>query len=282
MTEAPRGWMFGAILASLLIGCAAPSISDSGTADAPPEIRRPPEPRSGVVVERLLVRKDDGRLDALLAGIEPSATPPAGADALRREGFRAMLVSETDVARLEGGLGPDAFVGRTWHGEATAWRPATSRRLNGGSAMLVDGRTRRIEDRILTLGLRGWSLPTVNGASLQIEVVPYVAGGPIDPLAPPRPPQALRGDPLAEMLTCTLADDEILLLVSDHDLDESTQPSPTPENESTSIFAGPVAAAAPTPAAWLLDDPFLGDRGVLLIRGRPNPNLLPPDPVPSR
>ena len=66
MTEALRGWMFGAILASLLIGCAAPSISDSGTADAPPEIRRPPEPRSGVVVERLLVRKDDGRLDALL------------------------------------------------------------------------------------------------------------------------------------------------------------------------------------------------------------------------
>ncbi len=274
--------MLGSILPVLLLGCAVPSISQVGPTDRPPEIRRPPEPRSGVVVERLLVRRDDGRLDALLAGLESSAASPAGADALRREGFRALRVSEGDVARLEGGLGPDAFVGRTWHGEATAWRPATSRRLNGGSAMLVDGRTRRIEDRILTLGLRGWSLPTVSGAALQIEVVPYITGGPIDPLAPPRSPQTLRGEPLAQMLTCTLAKDEILLLVSDHELDESAAQDPTPENEAASMFAGPIAASAPTPAAWLLDDPFLGDRGVLIIRGRPNPNLLPPDPVPSR
>lgn len=277
MTEAPRGWLVGSLLSGILAGCSAPPTPTGSDVDSPSEIRRPPEARSGVVVERLLVRKDDGRLDALLAGLEGSTTAPAGAESLRREGFRVMVVSDTDVARLEGGLGADAFMGRTWHGEATAWRPATSRRLNGGSAILVDGRTRRIEDRILTLGIRGWSLATVDGASLQIEIVPYIAGGPIDPLAPPRPPQALRGDPLTQMLACTLGDNEILLLVSDHDLAESTPSEASAEEDPGSAFAGPVAASAPTPAAWLLDDPFLGDRGVLLIRGRPNPSLLPPD-----
>ena len=261
-------------------GCQVPK-TGAAAGPAPDPAVRAPEPRAGVVVERLRIRRNPDQLDAILAGLPDAAPIPRGSEGLRSDGFLTMIIDETTLARLEGQLGPDVFVGRIWHGEATGWRSAGSRRLPRGSAMLIDGRTRRIDDRILTLALRGWSLPTVEGAGLQVELVPYVVDNSVASLSAPKPPGELRGIPLAAMLSCTLQSDEVLIIASARELEVPTEASEEPDStppEPTRSggFAGPVVPLPPPPAAWLIDDPISGERGVLLIRGRPNPGLIPP------
>ena len=268
----------GIALIMSALGCRMPDTGAATTIDSGP-IARAPEPRPGVVVERLRIRQNPRNLDAILAGLPNAAPTPLGAEGLRSDGFLTIIIDEATLAGLERDLGKDIFVGRIWHGEATGWRSAGSRRLARGSAMLIDGRTRRIDDRILTLALRGWSLPTVDGAGVHVELVPYVVDNSIASLATPKSPGELRGIPLAAMLSCTLRSDEILLIASARELEvpaetegESEPPLPA---SSTGIFSGPVMPLPPTPAGWLIDDPISGERGVLLIRGRPNPGLIP-------
>ena len=261
-------------------GCQAPKAGVAPGLGIEPAARAP-EPRPGVVVERLRMRRNPDQLDAILAGLPDAAPIPRGSEGLRSDGFLTRIIDETTLARLEGELGPDVFVGRIWHGEATGWRSAGSRRLPRGSAMLIDGRTRRIDDRILTLALRGWSLPTVEGAGLHVELIPYVVDNSVAPLSAPKPPGELRGIPLAAVLSCTLQSDQVLLIASARELEVPTEASEESDSKPADsarggFFAGPVVPLPPTPAAWLIDDPISGERGVLLIRGRPNPGLIPP------
>ncbi len=261
------------------LGCQIPETGAETGIDSGP-IARAPEPRPGVVVERLRIRRDPETLDAILAGLPNAAPAPLGANDLRSDGFLTMIIDETTLAGLERGLGKDIFVGRIWHGEATGWRSAGSRRLPRGSAMLIDGHTRRIDDRILTLALRGWSLPTVDGAGIHVELVPYVADNSVASLAAPKRQGELRGIPLASMLSCTLQADEVLLIASARELEVSPETEDesesSPASSGNGLFAGPVLPLPPTPAGWLIDDPISGERGLLLIRGRPNPGLIPP------
>lgn len=269
----------GIALIMSALGCQMPK-TDAETSIDSGSAARAPEPRPGVVVERLRVRRNPENLDAILAGLPNAAPSPLGADGLRSDGFLTMIIDETTLAGLERGLGKDIFVGRIWHGEATGWRSAGSRRLPRGSAMLIDGRTRRIDDRILTLALRGWSLPTVEGAGIHVELVPYVTDNSVASLTVPKRPGELRGIPLASMLSCTLQADEILLIASARELEVPPEVEVGSESPSVSsgngLFAGPVVPLPPTLAGWLIDDPISGERGVLLIRGRPNPGLIPP------
>jgi hypothetical protein len=248
--------------------------------------RRVAEPRPGLVVERLRYRGDPGRLDAALVPIAESGTDPAEADRWRREGFLVRVIDEDMLAALELDLGSDVIPVRTWHGEATDWRSAARCRLGGGSVILLDGRARRLDDRILSLAVRGWSMPLVDGSGLTIELVPHLQRTVIDPLAPPAPLGEFRGVALLPTIHRVLAPGEVLLLAAVpqrspsptvEDAEQSTDDPPTAEDVATDAVStsgpgsGPDGALPPTLAGCLVGELLAGERGVLLIRGRPHP-----------
>lgn len=278
--------LFLAAIPVVLLGCAGSPQSSSSTSS----VRAPAtaaESRSvydepGLVVERLRIMPGQPSPDPIVSTLESLDSDIEGAAAIRAQGFLAMVISLQDLDRLESNLAPTAFAGRTWHGEATGWRSVASRRLADGNAMLIEGRSRRISNRILTLAIRGWSIPTAEGVNLYVEIVPHIAGGRLNLLATPRQIGELRGTPLCEVLTCSLEPDQCLLLVSASDL----EPEPSTDADSVSLdpkpgredggFDGPVVALPPTAAGWIIDDPISGDRGILVIHGRPHPLLQPP------
>jgi hypothetical protein len=147
---------------------------------------------------------------------------------------------------------------------------------------------------LLTLAVRGWSLPLVDGAGVQVELVPHLEATTIDPLSPPPPPGEFRGVPLVPAIERVLGPGEVLLVASVQDRRVVT-PSmsdsvPTPsEQDATSVSdpdsvdadretgpgvgpgAGPDGGLPPTLASCLVGEPIVGERGVMLFRGRPHP-----------
>lgn len=302
-----RRWPVAAAGLLLAGGCASAPTAE--VVDAPPVAppRRAAEVRPGLVVERLRVREASAELDAAIVAIPEVGPAPEIAERWRREGLLVKVVDEDGLAALEATLGSAILPSRTWHGEATGWRSAARRRLARGAVILQDGRARPVDDTILALAVRGWSMPLVDGGALQVEIVPHLTATTIDPLAAPVPPGELRGDPLAPMIEHTLGPDRILLVATVPDRRRSastteseasdatdaasaseTSPATEPAAEPAAdppraLGAGPVAALPPTIGGWLVDDPISGERGVLLIRGRPHPAVgLPgtsnPDP----
>ena len=269
-----------------ILGCAgSPPASDPGSNDPGPvgaAASRAANDEPGLIVERLRIVSGQPSPDPVISMLEPLDSNIEGSAAFKGQGFLALVISEDQLDLLESNLAPTAFAGRTWHGEATGWRSTASRRLSDGNAMLIEGRSRRISNQILTLAIRGWSIPTVEGSELYVEVVPHIAGGRLNLLEAPRQIGELRGTTLSEVLTCSLKPDQCLLLVSNSDLESpsATESDPPttgggPDREQGG-FDGPVVALPPTAAGWLLDDPISGDRGVLLIHGRPHPAFQPP------
>lgn len=287
------------LLPAIIVGCVGSP--DTATDEAPPQPipRRASEPRPGLVVERLRVRDASAELDVAIASIPEVAPRPEVAERWRREGLLVKVVDEDGLAALETSLGAAVLPTRTWHGEATGWRSASQRRLSRGAVMLQDGRARALNDGVLAFAVRGWSMPLVDGAALQVEIVPHLTAATIDPLAPPVPPGELRGEALTPMIERTLGPGEILLIAtvpdrrrattgSDPESDDPSTDAPTTSDPSTSdgdpasapesvarrpIGAGPVAAMPPTIGGWLIDDPHARERGVLLLRGRPHPAI---------
>ncbi|MBC03919.1 MAG: hypothetical protein CMJ34_11555 [Phycisphaerae bacterium] len=272
-------------LCMMLLGCVGdPDLATEGAGGPMPPT--PAETRSvndepGLIVERLRILPGQTGPDPIVASLESLDSDIDGVPGFRSQGFLAMVISAAELARLESNLAPSAFAGRTWHGEATGWRSTANRRLSEGSAMLIEGRSRRISDQILTLAIRGWSIPTIDGSELYVEIVPHLEGGRLNLLQAPRQIGELRGTMLCDVLTCSLEPDECLLLISASDLETgSSEDAEATETEETGQddgpFDGPVVALPPTAAGWLLDDPISGDRGVLLIHGRPHPAFQPP------
>ncbi|MFM1889324.1 MAG: hypothetical protein RLZZ565_81 [Planctomycetota bacterium] len=274
--------------------CAAPPSSESPESvspEAPPS--RPTDPRPGLVVERLRIRGEPGLLEAAMATLPEVSDPSPEFDRWRREGFLIQVIDEATLAEFESMLAPRFIVSRTWHGEATGWRSAARARLARGAVVLLDGRARPVDDCILSLGVRGWSLPLVDGAGLQAEVVPYLQETTIDPLAPPPPPGEFRGRPLTPAIDRVLAPNEILLIAAVADrrtrgpeAEDTAAADPveggTDAPDSSSGTAkgpgmGMKAALPPTLAGILVDEAVAGERGVLLIRGRPHPGLGLPE-----
>lgn len=148
--------------------------------------------------------------------------------------------------------------------------------------MLMEGRSRRLSQQIVALAVRGWSIPTLDGARLHIELVPHLAGNRLNLLEAPRQLGELRGTTIAEVLTCTLGEEECLLVVSIDDLTPRAEEGADAPEEGQEAgggdgpFDGPIVPLPPTAAGWLLDDPVSRDRGVLLIHGRPHPAFTPP------
>lgn len=253
--------------------------------------------RPGLMVDRWRLPRDGPRLDALLTAVASNdADSIPGAAAMQQNGFRVMVLDRSQVEMLEKTLGANSFLGRTWHGEAVGWRNIASRRLGPGTVLLLDGRARRVGDRILAIGIRGYSIPTLDDAALQVELAPYLVQRNLEPLAE-RSMGALRGDPLSQGIEWTLEPDQALVIASiprlrnrpdaDTESDQKADQggpdidSETPTSSTTTINpptgTGPASALPLTPAEILLDNAGVRTRGLIVITGRPHPSLgIPP------
>ena len=128
-------------------------------------------------------------------------------------------------------------------------------------------------------------MPIVDGSGLEIEVVPNLQESLIDPLSPPPPHGEFRGRALLPTIERMLAPGAVLLLAAvperrtneaSEDAEPPTEPSTPSEDDSTEPTSsgpgsGPEGALPPTLAGCLVGEPLAGERGVLLIRGRPHP-----------
>ena len=275
-----------------LAACSSDPAPTPGGASETPAVATPvpvaDDPRPGLVVHRWGLPEDGGIIDAVLAAVEPEGDESiAGTAAMQRNGFRILVLDPEELDLLRRTLGAEAYRGRTWHGEAIGWRNLVSRRLGRGSVLLLDGRARRMDDRVLAMAARGYSIPTVDDAALHVELTPYLVESSIDPMATRRLGD-LRGVPLCHGIECTLEPGQAVVVASIPRLragrprtSESDETDPASGPPSTTsppgLGAGPVAPLPPTAAELLLDDAGIRSRGLMIITGRPHPAFGVPD-----
>lgn len=265
----------------LLAGCGAPQPSSETPINS---ITFVPN-QTGLVVERWTFSAEDGRFDAALAEVLPEKPEPLfGETGFRRDGFRAVIVSTDDLERLRRTMSNLIPTRRITHGEATAWRDLLSRHVERRTVVLENGRMRRLPRGIVSLAARGWSMPTVDGAGLHVQLIPHIIMQGSRP-SPSLRPGDLRGIPLANVLEVTLDGSMALLVTSVPSLEspaedeEEGESTPSEERSSVgppSIGIGPAAPLPPTVAELLLDEDNGRRRSVLILQGTPHPSLRPP------
>lgn len=106
-----------------------------------------------------------------------ASNPPPGLDAaeMSRIAAHGWAVAQVRLDAL-----PDALASlggsfgqvRTWHGQALEWREIAGTRIEGGAAVMVGSRPSRLPDGIVSLMLRGWTVPLEIGAVYDVELVP--------------------------------------------------------------------------------------------------------------
>ena len=252
--------------------------------------------RPGLMVDRWRLPQDGPRLDAVLSAVTLSDEESIpGSAAMQRDGFRVILLDRERLEIMEQALGANSFNGRTWHGEAVGWRNIASRRLGAGSIVLLDGRARRIGNQMLAIGIRGYSIPTLDDAALQVEFTPYLIRKTLDPMNT-RSLGELRGEPLSQGIEWTLEPGQALVIASiprlrgRPDASEGDAAANEPSGGSRPLGeadpaatttpptgTGPSAPLPPTPAEILLDDAGIRTRGLIVITGRPHPSLGIPE-----
>ncbi|MDA0295032.1 MAG: hypothetical protein O3A19_06835 [Planctomycetota bacterium] len=275
------------------VGAAATPSAPSLTAPTSLDTR---DERPGLMVDRWRLPEDGPRLDALLSAVSSNdSVLIPGAEAMQRDGFRVILLDGDQLEVLEKALGANSFAGRTWHGEAVGWRNIASRRLGGGTVVLLNGRARRVGNQVLAIGIRGYSIPTLDDAALQIEFAPYIVRKTLDPLGE-RSLGELRGEPLSQSIEWTLEPGQAMVIASiphlrshpdtglgdDRDSDQNANQRNSEATTSAPPITpptgtGPNAPLPLTPAEILLDDAGVRTRGLIVITGRPHPSLGIPE-----
>lgn len=256
--------------ASILIGC-SPSASSTSESSGN-SITGAQQP--GLVVEQWRFRSDEGRLDATISGLIPDDSKPIhGEDGFRRDGFRVVILNSEDFMKLwkeMDSTSPDRTIR---HGEAISWRDVLTRSIRKNTVVLENGRAQRLPQSVLGLAARGWSVPTIEGAGVHLQIVPHLIVQRMTNTGRKRQGE-LRGQPLARAIETTLQEGMVLLVSSAPVLRASNEDSDT---EPSSFFpsTGPNAPLPPTVAELLLDDDNGQIRSVLVIRGTPNSAYTP-------
>lgn len=284
---------WSALAAALLAGCDAPTRTRTALSTVPDTATQ-----TGVVAERWRLPRSKSIVAEIFAHaevvVDDDAIDPRGVANMRTDGFRCAIADLTVVERALAGGGSDGRVGRTWHGEATSWRSLIGRRTQRGTVLLVDGRARRMPESVVSVEIRGWSMPTPEDAAIHLQLVPMVTtsvGSRLGDL-PTRPGQ-LRGRPLSTVLESSLRPGQCLVMASVPRLqvpprapESPDSPSPTEEPEAPSsaerepgIGPGPIGVLPPTIAGWLLEDGTSGSETLIVIHGRPHPGTRAPAPI---
>lgn len=256
--------------AGILIGC-SPSAS-STSASSGNSFTGAQQP--GLVVEQWRFSAEEGQLDAAVSGIIPDDSEPIyGEDGFRRDGFRVVVLNTEDVMKLWTEIDSTSPIRTIRHGEAISWRDVLSRSIDKNTVVLENGRARRLPQSVLGLAARGWSVPTIEGAGVHLQMVPHLNLQRMSNAGRKRQGE-LRGQPLSKAIETTLQEGTVLLVSSAPVLRASDEDS---DSEPSSFFpsTGPNAPLPPTVAELLLDDDNGRIRSVLVIRGTPNSAYTP-------
>ena len=194
-----------ALLAALgmgmgMCGCAG-TPSQSGRPEGEPGDSAPvTEAAADMPTMRVTMPVDRGDVDGLVTLVWQvpdnssvlrawfASNAPQGLDAaeMSRIAAHGWAVAQVQLDAL-----PDALASlggsfgqvRTWHGQALEWREIAGIRVEGGAAVMVGSRPSRLPDGVVSLMLRGWTVPLEIGAVYDVELVPMqrtpaVAGAP--------------------------------------------------------------------------------------------------------
>ena len=126
----------------------------------------------GLVTLTWQVPDNESVLRTWFAAHQPSGVDPSDAVRIAAHGW---AVAQVPIEQL-----PDALVSlggsfgqtRTWHGQALEWRELAGTRVEGGAAVVMGSRPARLPDGIVSLMLRGWTVPLEVGAVYDVEMVP--------------------------------------------------------------------------------------------------------------
>ena len=156
----------------------------------------------------------------------------------------------------------------------TGWGDLATRSINENTIAMRNGRYWKMPQSILALATRGWSIPTVDGSGLYVQLVPHHVTDRVDSEETLRSGN-VRGLMLSSPLETTLLDNQALLITTR--LENPT----TPEEDSTPsevdiIPGGMEMQLPPTVAEILLDNERGTVRGIMVIHGRSNPKMRPP------
>ncbi|MEE2906795.1 MAG: hypothetical protein VX527_03085 [Planctomycetota bacterium] len=90
-------------------------------------------------------------------------------------GLEIIRIREHDLGLLQSRLPSTSRPGLRWHGQALTWRnlmpPATP---VGERIMVTDGQEERFPGGMVGLSGRGWSLMTLDGPRVQVELMPMI------------------------------------------------------------------------------------------------------------
>ena len=171
------------------VGCASAPVESGRPEGEPGDVAPVTEVAAEMPSMRVTLPVDRGDVDGLVtltwqvpdnesvlrtwfASHEPAGVAP---DELARIAAQGWAVAQVPLDAV-----PDALVSlggsfgqtRTWHGQALEWREIAGTRVEGGAAVMMGPRPARISEGVVSLMLRGWTVPLEVGAVYDVEMVP--------------------------------------------------------------------------------------------------------------
>lgn len=194
----------------------------------------------GLVTLTWQVPENESVLRTWFASHEPAGADPVELARIASQGWAVAQVPLEQLPEALVALGGSFGQTRTWHGQALEWREIAGTRVEGGAAVMMGSRPARLPDGVLSLMLRGWTVPLEVGAVYDVELVPMQR----------MPPGAGTQSALRER-TEWLAEASITLELPRGSATLIAGLAPTAKRGARPS-TGPFAAAAPTIGEFLL------------------------------
>lgn len=131
--------------------------------------------RPGLLTMRWAVPEEGFILDQTLATMEPCPDlSPVDHERLARSGLVVVRIPIEELQHAVDILGGSYSDVRTWHEQAIGWRDCVAQTASV-KRVLVDGSVTQLDGRDLRLLVRGWAIPTHDGAVVHVEFTPAEA-----------------------------------------------------------------------------------------------------------
>lgn len=136
---------------------------------------------NGLEVQRWIVQSDSERIAEVLSALSASSSiDPETLELLRRNGFRLVAIDADQLDTLRQGIGPFTLAHSEWHGQIENWRTLHHHQIKPeGRNVVINGRVRRFRTGQLQLLIRCWTVQMEDGPFVQLELVPFLATGPL-------------------------------------------------------------------------------------------------------
>jgi hypothetical protein len=131
--------------------------------------------RPGLLTMRWTVPEEGFVLDQTLATMEPCPDlAPIDHERLARSGLIVVRIPIDELQHAVDILGGSYSDVRTWHEQAIGWRDCVAETATV-KRVLVDGGITQLDGRDVRLLVRGWAIPTHDGAVVHVEFTPAEA-----------------------------------------------------------------------------------------------------------